>query len=119
MEEVKEVEASYHGCYEEFNPELPRLVKEDRKIRLQARQAAGNKLKRPAQIVKPGGTKAKPVDAQEEDRKTGVYYMIGVNCRYRSRIRKLLAQAKEVGKKRKNLNEDYEEMRKEVFKIRS
>lgn len=44
--------------------------------------------------------------------------MIQLNCKFKKRIQKVLKDLKEINNRRKTLEDDYSEMRKEVFKIK-
>jgi hypothetical protein len=44
--------------------------------------------------------------------------MLATNCRFKQPIKKMLKQLKEVNRERKDLEERYSQMRKEVFKIK-
>ena len=53
-----------------------------------------------------------------DDINTDVYSLISLNCKYRKRIKNLLQQLNEIYQSRKELEEKYSEVRKEIFKMK-
>ena len=119
LEEVKQLEATKDKCLDEFNAEIPKIVCDQRKKR-QAENAAAkkqsNNLKRPA-MLGALGQKKKTVDHTHEE-VLDIYKMLATNCLFKKTIQGLLKDLKGVNKSRKDLEERYSQMRKEVFKIK-
>ena len=57
--------------------------------------------------------------APQDDKKMSVYEMISLNCKFKKRIQNMLKDLKAINKKRKSLEDNYSDMRKEVFKIQN
>lgn len=114
--ETKMLENHYVACFDAFNQECPKSVKDLRKLREQNKKEKTviQALKRPPSFLKPSEKSKLAKERDEED----IYKLIQINCNHRQRIRNLLKQAKEQTQKRKDIEEQYAEMRKEVFKIK-
>jgi len=72
-------------CFGEFNPELPKSIKEERNKRN-------------------AGKKPKPTDS---DKPEDMYYKCHVNCKYKKRIQDLLKTLRDINQKRRDLMEKY------------
>ena len=62
--------------------------------------------------------KQKTEKEEKDDSKPDIYKMISTNCKYKKRIATLLKELKAFNKLRKDLEDKYSTMRKEVFKIK-
>ena len=121
VQEITNVENNHAKCFGELDSELPKVVKDQRKIRAAQAREAGKvnpNLKRPAQFLKPNVAKKTINLASEDDEKASVHTLISINCRFKQRIQTLLRDLKAINKKRQILEENYSEMRREVFKIK-
>ena len=64
-------------------------------------------------------TSTRPSNSKpEKEEKMDIHSMIHINCKYRGRIRGLLKHSKDLNKTRKDLEEKYSKMRKEVFNLK-
>lgn len=120
--DINQLDQQKDVCFEEFNNELPKSVKDLRKFR-KKEQAAANKvnanLKRPAMLTTKQHIRSKTSMANgEEQSQSNIYDMIGLNCRFKKRIQQMLKDLKQINNRSKKLEEDYSQMRKEVFKIK-
>ena len=57
-------------------------------------------------------------NGEAEQSQSNIYDMIGLNCRFKKRIQQMLKDLKQINNRSKKLEEDYSQMRKEVFKIK-
>jgi len=71
--DVRDLETQYSKCYEDFDRDLPKAVKDQRKQRKTNSKANNNNLKRPAMLgtLKPG--KQKTVDLTVDDSELNIY----------------------------------------------
>jgi hypothetical protein len=117
LESVRVLDDNYQTCFEEINPLLPKSVKDGRKQRQAAQKQAKSTLKRPAMPPVKGLQKGKSSMGPEEPA-LSIYTMISVNCKYKQRIQKMLKELKQINKDRKKLEDDFDDMRKQVFKMK-
>ena len=121
--DINQLDQQKDVCFEEFNNELPKSVKDLRKFR-KKEQAAANKvnanLKRPAMLTTKQHIRSKTsmANGEAEQSQSNIYDMIGLNCRFKKRIQQMLKDLKQINNRSKKLEEDYSQMRKEVFKIK-
>jgi hypothetical protein len=123
LENVNDLENLYTRCHEDFDKELPKAVRDQRKQRAAASQSKSSthNLKRPAMLGsnKPGHlARPKSIDLSIDENVNTIYDMITINCKYKRPIKELLSQLKSIQKNRKSLEDKYSEMRKEVFKMK-
>ena len=89
-------------CFKEFDPELPKMVKEARVKRLQIS----------TEIKNPGSSKLNVTGINgsqmtESDKPIDVYYMITINCKYKKRIHQLLKELQALSQRKKELESQY------------
>jgi len=93
INETKPFDAVCIKCLDEFSAEIPKSVKDLRKLRQQEKKRSSKiintTLKRPAMLgtLKPEKKKVALVESN-------IYSMISTNCKFRARIKDLLKQAK-------------------------
>ena len=122
LDEVKELETQKDKCLDDFNGEIPKIVCDQRKKRHAENAAAKSKasiLKRPAQLKVAGVKKSNSNEDQTREEKIDIYKMLQTNCNFKRTIHQLLKDLKNVNKQRKDLEDRYSQMRKEVFKIKN
>ena len=121
LDEVKQLEQTKDKCLDDFNGEIPKIVCDQRKKRHVENAAAkkqSSTLKRPAQLGV-GLKKQKTItEGHSHEEVLDIYKMLETNCRFKKTIHQLLKDLKNVNKSRKDLEERYSQMRKEVFKIK-
>jgi hypothetical protein len=118
LELIKHLETQKDDCLNDFNAEIPKIVMDQRKKRHAENAAAKSRaahLKRPPQLGAVG-PKKKGEEGREEQ--LDIYKMLATNCKFKKTIHKLLEDLKGVNKQRKELEENYSQMRREVFKIK-
>ena len=116
LRDITQLDILKENCLTEFNAELPKPIKDLRKLRKKERETKVNpNLKRPAQLPTQS-KKAKPTEEREDP--TDIYVMINLNCRFKKRIEGMLKDLKEINNRRKELEDKYSQMRKEVFKMK-
>ena len=122
LDDVRRLDGQYVTCFQEINPELPKVVKDQRKQRaLQTKANNSKALKRPPNVLSKTTmhTRSKTsLGMGEEQKDMTIYQMISLSCKYKKRIQGMLKDLKDINKRRKILEDDNSEMRKEVFKIK-
>lgn len=57
-------------------------------------------------------------DHKHEENDADHYKMITINCKFKKTIKGMLKELKNINNRRKDLEDRYQQMRKEVFKIK-
>ena len=124
LDEIRKLESQKNQICENFDAEIPRVILEERKVRAneKSKQTVAS-LKRPPQlgVKQTSHTRSRSgLDGavEENNRLESIYKMITINCKYKKNIQKLLKALKEVKGKKKELEEKYAQMIREVFAIK-
>ena len=120
LNDIQKIESQRVQCFEDFSHDLPSVVLEQRKKRKKENEkmkSSFRALKRPAMVNQ--GKKSSIIDNQNKDEESVDHYkMITINCKFKKTIKDMLKDLKEINNKRKDLEDRYQQMRKEVFKIK-
>ena len=109
LEQVDDLKAEKDECFQEFDVDIPRPVKEERVARQSVADVASPKGRK---SVKP----KTPADYGEE-KPTDMYYMLSVNCKYRKRIHQMLKDLRNINQRRKDLESKYAPLKRDLQKV--
>jgi len=106
------------ACYEEFDTDIPHIVKKERDIRRKQKAL----VMTPSRRGKKDGDTALGHSAGsnigEDDKPNDMYYMIEVNCQYRKRIHEMQKNLRELNKKRRELEDKWGPFKRELNKVK-
>lgn len=123
LNDIQQTENQRAQCLDDFSHDLPSVVLEQRKKRKIENEKNKNSykaLKRPAMIGKKSSVlqPAGHDGHNHEENDVDHYKMITINCKFKKTIKGMLKELKNINNRRKDLEDRYQQMRKEVFKIK-
>merc|ERR1712086_1180056 len=104
-------------CFEEFDGDVPRVVKKERDDRRKQKALVMTPSRRQAKKADPD-TLGSGSNLDDEDKPSDMCYMIEVNCQYRKRIHEMLKNLRELNKKRRELEDKWGPFKRELNKVK-
>ena len=122
LDELSTREATREKLFDDFTDAIPQVIVEERQRRaehIKSLRPPDKQLKRPPMLKKkPNPRDPQSVNELDQDDGLDTHQMLSTNCKFRNPIRSLLKDLKGFNQRRKELEDKYAQMRREVFKIK-
>ena len=123
LDELQRLDIDREQLFDDFNKSIPSIIVEERQRRkeqLKSLNPPEIKLKRPPMLLKKKTADKKELKTQDEidEELQDPHQMLQTNCMFRNPIKDILSDLKSFNQKRKDLEDNYAQMRREVFKIK-
>ena len=123
LDDIVKLDCLKDKILEDFTADAPKVILEERKLRANEKsKTVISNLKRPPQLVNKPNARSKStlggLADSEIERLDTIYNMITINCKYKKRIKNALGNLKDIKKRKKELDEKYAQMIREVFAMK-
>jgi len=119
LELIQDVDDARNDLTDDFTDDLPpSILKMRHKRHMNQKSEKSNAVRKPAQLFKRTSKLEKQLSETVDPNEMEIYDMISINCKYKQSISHMLKDLKDINKKRNELEDKYQGMRKEVFQIK-